>query len=92
MKQEKKETSDITTQICFVILFGSLFLSVAFSWEANHEIKTLNEKIQIRDTIYMKLLHHNDRMDSIAYHHLYELINYNEYGKIQVNSNALPRR
>ena len=92
MKQEKKETSDITTQICFVILFCSLFLSVAFSWEAKHEIKTLNEKIQIRDTIYMKLLHHNDRMDSIAYHHLYELINNNDYGKIQVNSNALPRR
>ena len=85
MKQEKKETSDITTQICFVLLFSSLFLSVAFSWEADHEIKTLNEKIQIRDTIYMKLLHHNDRMDSIAYHHLYELINYNEYDRRREN-------
>lgn len=81
MKQEKKETSDITTQICFVILFSCLFLSVAFSWEANHEIKTLNEKIQIRDTIYMKLLHHNDRMDSITYHHLYELIKNNDYDR-----------
>ena len=81
MKQEKKETSDITTQICFVILFSCLFLSVAFSWEAKNKIETLNEKIQIRDTIYMKLLHHNDRMDSIAYHHLNELINYNEYDR-----------
>ena len=81
MKQEKKETSDITTQICFVILFSCLFLSVAFSWEAKNKIETLNEKIQIRDTIYMRLLHHNDRMDSIAYNHLYELINNKDYGK-----------
>lgn len=81
MKQEKKETSDITTQICFVILFSCLFLSVAFSWEAKNKIEILNEKVQIRDTIYMKLLHHNDRMDSIAYHHLDNLINKKDYGK-----------
>ena len=60
-------------------------VGILFSWEAKNKIENLNEKIQIRDTIYMKLLHHNDRMDSIAYHHLFELINYNEYDRKRID-------
>ena len=71
----KKETTDITTQICFVLLFSLLFLTAGFSYGTHQRVEALDEKIQIRDSIILRMEQHQEHQDSIMYDHLDKWLN-----------------
>jgi hypothetical protein len=66
----KKETTDITTQICFVLLFILLFLAAGFSYGAHQRVEALDEKIQIRDSIILRMEKHMEHQDSVMFYYL----------------------
>jgi hypothetical protein len=70
MQEKEKETTSITTQICFVILFGCLFLAAGFSFETNRTVQTLNEKMKVRDSLILRMEQHQERQDSIMFYYL----------------------
>lgn len=66
----EKETTDITTQICFVLLFTLLFLAAGFSYGTHQRVEALDEKIQIRDSIILRMEKHMEHQDSVMFYYL----------------------
>lgn len=61
--------------IMSTIAFTCLFLSVAFSWGAFEHAKNIDEKLQMRDSIILKMQHYQEHRDSIMFEHLDKWIN-----------------
>lgn len=67
---QDKEPASITETICFVLLFGLLFLAAGFSFGTHQRVEALDEKIQIRDSIILRMEKHQERQDSIMFDYL----------------------
>lgn len=67
---QDKEPASITETICFVLLFGLLFLAAGFSLGTHQRVEALDEKIQIRDSIILRMEKHQERQDSIMFDYL----------------------
>ena len=67
---QDKEPASITETICFVLLFGLLFLAAGFSFGTHQRVEALDEKIQIRDSIILRMEKHQERQDSIIFDYL----------------------
>ena len=67
---QDKEPASITETICFVLLFGLLFLAAGLSYGTHERIETLDQKIQIRDSIILRMEKHQERQDSIMFDYL----------------------
>ena len=65
-----KEPASITETICFILLFGLLFLAAGFSFGTHQRVEALDEKIQIRDSIILRMEKHQERQDSIMFDYL----------------------
>jgi hypothetical protein len=52
------------------LLFGLLFLAAGFSFETRQRVEALDEKIQIRDSIILRMEQHQERQDSIMFDYL----------------------
>ena len=64
---QDKEPASITETICFVLLFGLLFLAAGFSFGTHQRVEALDQKIQIRDSIILRMEKHQERQDSIMF-------------------------
>ena len=69
MAQDKEPASIIET-ICFMLLSGLLFLAAGFSFGTHQRVEALDEKIQIRDSIILRMEKHQERQDSIMFDYL----------------------
>ena len=67
---QDKEPASITETICFVLLFGLLFLAAGFSFGTHQRVEALDQKIQIRDSIILRMEKHQERQDSIMFDYL----------------------
>jgi uncharacterized protein HemX len=67
---QDKEPASITEQICFVLLFSLLFLAAGFSYGTQQRVEALDEKIQIRDSIILRMEKHQERQDSIMFDYM----------------------
>jgi hypothetical protein len=67
---QDKEPASITETICFILLFGLLFLAAGLSYGTHERIETLDQKIQIRDSIILRMEKHQERQDSIMFDYL----------------------
>lgn len=67
---QDKEPASITKTICFILLFGLLFLAAGLSYGTHERIETLDQKIQIRDSIILRMEKHQERQDSIMFDYL----------------------
>jgi hypothetical protein len=67
---QDKEPASITETICFILLFGLLFLAAGFSFGTHQRVEALDEKIQIRDSIILRMEKHQERQDSIMFDYL----------------------
>lgn len=67
---QEKEPSNIMEQICFVLLFSMLFLAAGFSFGTHQRVEALDEKIQIRDSIILRMEKHQERQDSIMFDYM----------------------
>ena len=67
---QEKEPASITETICFILLFGLLFLAAGFSFGTHQRVEALDEKIQIRDSIILRMEKHQERQDSIMFDYL----------------------
>ena len=65
-----KEPASITETICFILLFGLLFLAAGLSYGTHERIETLDQKIQIRDSIILRMEKYQERQDSIMFDYL----------------------
>jgi hypothetical protein len=70
---QDKEPASITETICFILLFGLLFLAAGFSFGTHQRVEALDEKIQIRDSIILRMEKHQERQDSIMFDYLDKL-------------------
>ena len=67
---QDKEPASITETICFILLFGLLFLAAGLSYGTHERIETLDQKIQIRDSIILRMEKHQERQDSIMFEYV----------------------
>ena len=67
---QDKEPASITETICFILLFGLLFFAAGLSYGTHERIETLDQKIQIRDSIILRMEKHQERQDSIMFDYL----------------------
>jgi len=67
---QDKEPASITETICFILLFGLLFLAAGFSFGTHQRVEALDQKIQIRDSIILRMEKHQERQDSIMFDYL----------------------
>lgn len=72
---QEKQGESITTQICFVTLFVCLFLSAGFSWGTFEHLRNLDAKINVRDSIILRMEQHQEHQDSIMFEHLDKWLN-----------------
>ena len=68
--EKEKEPESITTQICFVLLFSLLFLAAGFSYGTHQRVEALDEKIQIRDSIILRMEKYKEHQDSVMFYYL----------------------
>ena len=67
---QDKEPASITETTCFIFLFFLLFLAAGLSYGTHERIETLDQKIQIRDSIILQMEKHQERQDSIMFDYL----------------------
>ena len=67
---QDKEPASITETICFILLFGLLFLAAGLSYGTHNRIEILDQKIQIRDSIILRMEKHQEWQDSIMFDYL----------------------
>lgn len=72
--EEQKQTN-IMEQVCFALLFGLLFLSAGFSFSTHQRVENLNKKIQIRDSIILRMEQYQERRDSMMYEYVDKCFN-----------------
>ena len=67
---QDKELESIMGTVFFILLFALLFLAAGLSYGTYERIETLDQKIQIRDSIILQMEKHQERQDSIMFDYL----------------------
>ena len=67
---QDKEPESIMGTIFFILLFSLLFLAAGLSYGTHERIETLDQKIQIRDSIIVRMEKHQERQDSIMFEYV----------------------
>ena len=67
---QDKELESIMGTIFFILLFALLFLAAGLSYGTHERIETLDQKIQIRDSIILRMEKHQERQDSIMFEYV----------------------
>lgn len=60
----------ILDNIASVILFVAILLSAMFSYDASNRIKLLEEKIEIRDSLYHRIQSYAEHRDSMVFEYV----------------------